>query len=739
MKTEPSRSPVLYNNNEGSPSPGLAPLYGATYQVLPEPEPLQAAPVPLAHYLWILRRNAWRLLGFISVCVIGTLLISLRLTPIYEATATVDIDRQSPPGIIGQEATRTALNDADQFLATQVKLIQSDSVLRPVASKYHLREAEAASKDKPPTAADEDAPVVLKKLKVTRPPNTYLLLISYRSPDAKLASDVANGVARSYIEHTFNLRFKASSSLSEFMEKQIEELRAKMERSTAALAQFERELNVINPEEKTSILSARLLQLNTEYTNAQADRVRKEAASNSLRTGTLEAAQSSSQGESLRKLAEHLAEAQEKFAQVQAQYGANHPEYKKAATQVAAIQSQLEKTRSNISQRVGVEYREAVNREQMLQKAVSETKAEFDRLNARSFQYQQLKREAESDKKLYDEIATKIKEAGINANFQNSSIRLADLARAAVKPVFPNIPLNLVLAFLFSSLLGVGAAVLADVLDNTVRDPEETARALNTQVVGTLPSVKAWRKRLTPIATTDGDSNALVALDNADNSIAGFAESIRTLRNSILLSDFDHRLKSILVTSASPSEGKSTTAAYLAMSHAQQGKKTLLIDGDLRRPSIHKRFDLPDDTGLSNILLGEMKWRDAVLPIPGVKNLDVIPAGPTSRRAADIVGSSLADLVDEMSREYDLIILDAPPLLGFAESLQMCTGVGGVIIVARAGETSRSALSSVVSTLGRLRANIIGLVLNEVTNDSRQGYYYSYYAYHSKYYKQVGA
>lgn len=735
MRPEPtnSRSPVLYSEPaQGTPSPGLAPLYGATYQVLPELEPPQAAPVPLAHYLWILRRNAWRLLSFIGICVVATLLVSLRLTPIYESTATVDIDRQSPPGIIGQEATRTALNDADQFLATQVKLVQSDSVLRPVAQKYRLREVEAA-KGKQPTAADEDAPVVLKKLKVTRPPNTYLLLISYRSPDPKLAANVANGVARSYIEHTFDLRFKASSSLSEFMEKQIEELKAKMERSTSALAQFERELNVINPEEKTSILSARLLQLNTEYTNAQADRVRKEAASNSLRTGTLEAAQSSSQGESLRKLAEHLAEAQEKFAQVQAQYGANHPEYKKAATQVAAIQNQLEHTRSNISQRVGVEYREAVNREQMLQKAVADTKAEFDRLNARSFQYQQLKRDADADKKLYEEIATKIKEAGINANFQNSSIRLADLARAAVKPVFPNIPLNLVLAFLFSSLLGVGAAVLADVLDNTVRDPEETARALNTQVVGTLPSVKAWRKRLTPITANGDASNALVTLDNADNSIAGFAESIRTLRNSILLSDFDRRLKSILVTSASPAEGKSTTAAYLALSHAQQGKKTLLIDGDLRRPSIHKRFDLPDDTGLSNILLGETTWRDAVLPIPGVKNLDVIAAGPTSRRAADIVGSSISDLVDEMAREYDLVILDAPPLLGFAESLQMCTGVDGVLIVARAGETNRRSLASVTATLARLRANVIGLVLNEVRQGSQGGYYYyNYYSYMNK-------
>jgi capsular exopolysaccharide synthesis family protein len=712
------------------------PIAATTYTATPEPE-AGPATVPLAHYLWILRRRGWQLASFVGVCVAATLLISLRLTPVYEATAIVDIDRQTPPGIIGQDATRTEVNDADQFIATQVKLIQSDSVLRPIVDKYRLREVEEITVDKNVRRVDaEDAPVVLKKLKISRPPNTYLLLISYRSTDPKLSANVANGIAHSYIEHTFNLRFKASASLSEFMEKQIDELKAKMERSTDALAQFERELNVINPEEKTSIVSARLLQLNEEYTNAQTDRVRKEAAARSQTSGSLEAAQSSTQGESLRRLAEHLTEAQEKFAQVQSQFGVNHPEYRKSATQVAAIERALEETRLNISKRVGVEHREAIAREQMLAKALAETKAEFDRLNAKSFQYQQLKREADSDKKLYEELVTKIKEAGINANFQNSSISMADPARAPVKPVFPKVGLNLILAFLFSTFSGIAAAVLLDLLDNSVRDPDELSRSLNTAVIGTLPSVKAWRKSLGPISVA-GSSNALAKLESGEHEPAeGFAESIRTLRNSILLADFDRRLKSVLVTSANPSEGKSTTAAYLAISHAQQGKKTLLIDGDLRRPSIHRRFDLPSGSGLSNILLGETNWRDVVLPVPGTMNLEVIPAGPASRRAADIVGASIGDLLEEISREYDLVILDAPPLLGFAEPLQMATGVDGVLIVARAGETNRKSLASVVSTLTRLRANVIGMVLNEVRKGTHDGYYYGYYGYYAKYYRQ---
>ncbi len=683
--------------------------------------------VPLSHYLWILRRHRWQISGFIAACVLATLIISVRLTPIYEATATIDIDRQSPSGIIGQEADRATANDADQFLATQIKLLQSDSVLRPVVEKYNLLRHEGTLTTHEPVqaAARENAPIRLKKLKVSRPPNTYLLLVSYRSPDAKLASDTANAIAESYIQHTFNLRYKASSSLSNFMEKQIEELKAKMESSTAALAQFEKELDVINPEEKTSIMSSRLLQLNTAYTNAQADRLHKEAASKSLSSGSMESALASPQGESLRKLLESYNDALQKFATVRGQYGANHPEYKKAEGQVAELQRLLDKTRQNIQQRVDVEYAEARNREQMFLSAVSETKAEFDRLNARSFEYQQLKREAEGDKKLYDELVRRIKEASINASFQNSSIRLADAARPAVKPVFPNIPLNVSLALLFATLLAVAAAVLVDVLDNTVRDPEEVTRELHTPVVGTLPSVKNWRRRL-------GNTVSLPTMQVTEDAVSSFSESVRTLRNNILLADFDRRIRTILVTSASPAEGKTTIAAHLALAHAEQGKKTLLVDGDLRRPSVHRKFGFKPSAGLSSVLLGEVEWRQLLVKIESVPELDILPAGPPSRRASDLVGSGMQDLLDEMAQDYDLVIIDAPPLLGFAEPLQMATCADGVLIVARAGETNRKSIGSVVTSLRRLNVNVVGLVMNEVKRDQSDSYYY--YGYYGKYY-----
>jgi capsular exopolysaccharide synthesis family protein len=706
-----------------------------------EPEP---STVPLAHYLWILRRQRWKILGFVFGCVAATVIVSSRLTPVYESTVTVDVDRQMPSAVVGQDATRMPSNDADQFLATQMKLIQSDSVLRPVAEQYHLLDPEvpgpqnAASENiSKRSRAAEDAPVTLRKLKVTRPPNTYLLLISYRSPDPRLAADVANGVARSYVEHTYNIQFHSAAALATFMEKQLEELKAKMEHSSAAVAQFERELNVINPEAKTSILSARLLQLNTEYTNAQTDRVRKEAAFSSVQSGSLEAAQVSTQGENLKTLSQKLDDARQKFADVQTHYGANHPEYRKAAVQVEEIERQLRDARQNAAQRVEVEYHEAVSREAMLQKAVSETKAEFDRVNANGFQYQALRREADADKTLYEELVRKIKEAGINASFQNSSIRIADPARPGDRPVFPNVKLNALAAFLLSALLGIGAAIMGDVLDKSIRDPEQIASLFKTEVMGSLPQVKSWRHRLSQALTNQAGTTALIRPDGSEPidrklGVTGFEEAVRTLRNSILLGTFDRRLRSLMVTSAAPAEGKTTAAVHLAIAHAQQKHKTLLIDCDLRRPGVHGKLGIKSESGLAHVLQNGMQWRGKLVKLPELPDLDILLAGSSNRCAADLIGTNLPRLLEEAIPDYDLIIIDSPPILGFPEPLQMAAAVDGVVLVALAGQTNRNAVGSALTTLQRVRANVVGLVLNEVTKDMSDSYHY-YYGYYGKY------
>jgi capsular exopolysaccharide synthesis family protein len=699
-----------------------------------EPE---APSVPLSHYLWVLRRHLWKIVAFVAACVLATAVISARLQPIYESIATVDIDRQAPSDVVGEGSTRSVelTDDADQFLATQIRLIQSDSVLRPVAEQFHLLDREGQLKKVSPEKAQRtaQAPVSLGGLKVTRPPNTYLLLISYSSPDPRLAADVANAIANSYLAHTYDIRIRSSATLSSFMEKQLDELKAKMEKSGLALAQFEKDLDVINPEEKTNILSARLLQLNTEYTVAQGERVSKEAAWNAMKSGSLEAAQVSAQGQALVKLNETLDAARQRFALVKSTYGPTHPEYRKAASEVAEVEKQIDTTRANIASRIEVEYREALNREQMLEKAVGETKADWDRINSRSFEYQQLKREADADKSLYDELIKKIREADINAGFQNNNIRIADVARPPLSQVSPNKKLNVMLAFLFSTLLAVGAALLHDTLDTTLRDPKEASRFLGTDVIATMPIDRLSAEfQKSELGAAEGAVAKLVKSGNRKGyytATSEFEEAVRTLRNTILLSDFEGRLRSIVITSAIPGEGKTTIAAHLAIANAYRGKRTLLVDGDLRRPSLHARFGLNPREGLSNVLTGELAWRDVILPVEDKPNLSLLPAGPGSHRAADLIGPRLSTLLDEFGKEYDLVILDSPPLLGFAECLQMASAADGVLIVSRAGSTRRKDVAEVVSVLSRLRANIVGVVLNQVThNMSPDGY--SYYGYH---------
>jgi len=719
-RNDADRLPAVVEMGRAATPFYLAPPYQAT------DEEAEESKLPLSQYFWILKRHRWRIGGFVAAIMLATLVISARLTPIYESTATVDIDRQSPSGVVGEDAARSALNDSDQFMATQIKLVESDSVLRPVDQQFELRKLEGQSAALSPRG--EAAPVTLKQLKVTRPPNTYLMQIAYRSANPQLAADAANAITQSYLEHSYEIRLRSSAAVASFMERQIEELKAKMERSSQALSGFERELNVINPEEKTNILSARLLQLNTEYTNAQTERLKQEAGFQSVSGGSFDAALAAPQGEALRKLADHRNEAAELFAEVKSHYGANHPEYRKAQAQLNQVEAAIEATRQQIRDRVEIGYREAQRREAMLGDAVTAAKAEFDRMNARSFEYQAVKREADADKNLYEELVRKIREAGINAGFQNGSIRIADAARPALKPVFPNQVLNVLLAFLLSSLVAVGCAVLSDLLDKTVRDPEQVARTLHTEVIGSLPLMKD-RRSGSLAALKDGGGGAA----RKEQDLSGFGESVRTLRNSILLGNFDRHYRSLLVTSAAPGDGKTTTAANLAAAHAEQGKRTLLIDGDLRRPSVHRNFNLPSVVGLSNALLGEISWREALIQTETLPHLYILPAGPPSRRASDLVGRGLTELLEEAASEYDLVILDAPPLLGFAEPLQMATAVDGVLVVARAGRTSRKAVASVLATLTRLRAKVVGLVLNEVHKELSDSYYY--YGYYRSYYR----
>ena len=214
-----------------------------------------------------------------------------------------------------------------------------------------------------------------------------------------------------------------------------------------------------------------------------------------------------------------------------------------------------------------------------------------------------------------------------------------------------------------------------------------------------------------------------------------YEQAVQTLRNSVLLADFDRRLRSVMVTSAAPFEGKSTVASHFAIANAKAGHKTLLIDGDLRRPSLQKVMDLESEKGLADVLSGNTSWKSALVQKSGVANLDILLAGSASVRGPELIGPLLDQLIEEASKSYDLVVLDSPPVHGFPEPLRMATAVDGVIIIALAGRTNRKALAATVAVLARLRAHILGVVLNQVNMNSTESGYYAYYQ--TKYYSKT--
>ncbi len=710
--TQQSESPALIDRQQFTAPPA-------------EEEPVSEL---FSHYLWVIWHQAWKIALFVLAATALAYFVSKRITPVYESTASIDIDRHSPTGVVGQASQQAASGDSEQFIATQVRLIESASVLRPVASQFHLS-GDRITTDTSSSPQSKGASTI-PGLKVAHVPGTYIILVTYRSSNPENSAAVANAVAESYIRHNYEMRANSTSGISRFMGKQIEELRAKMDSSNAAVVNYGQQLNFVNPEEKTNVLTSRLLQSNTEYMNAQNERVKREAAFNAVRAGSLEAAQTSAQGENTRKLADKLEEAQQKFTQIQAIYGKRHPQYISAQTDVSLLKQALGNSNTNTLKRVQSEYDEALGRERMLKRSVDDLKDQVDAQSMRTSHYQSKQREADSDRRLYEELMQRIKEAGINAGFDNNSIRIADPAQPAYAAVSPNLRNNVLVALLLSLFFSIGAAILTDVMDTTVHDPNVISRLLHTEVIGMLPLVRDWKGKHSGTGVPFSGSSK-------SGSVSEFEEALRSLRNSILLSGSGEQPRSLLFTSAAPDEGKTTTAVHMALAHAIQGKRTLLIDADLRRPGTQQMLGYTANSGLAGIIANGGAWQGALVQLPEFPGLDILPAGEASASAAALVERVVPGIIREARDQYDLVVIDAPPMLGFSEPLQIAAVVDRVVIVARVGQTNRNSIAVMLSTLKRLRARVSGVVLNGVTREISDRY--TYHGTYGAYQKHYGA
>jgi polysaccharide biosynthesis transport protein len=684
---------------------------------------------PLTFYTQIVRRH-WVTIGLVSTALTALVVLACALAPpIHVGSATIAVDRQATPETIGDD--RLLTTGDDQFMATQQSLLVADTILRPVAERYDLLRREhqlrhfwfwhyTAEKER----AIRNAPIQLKHLKIERTPNTYLITISYRDREPQVAADVANAIADSYLRNIFETRIKEAGRLTSSMEQQLIDLKEKMQSTHDALMAYQRDLGTADPEQKTSVLVAKLQALNTENSAAEADRIAKEAIYREAKQGSLPEVEVSAQSTDLTKDVEKLQVAKANLAMVGATYGNEHPEYQKAAAQVDEARAALDESRKNVASRIGVDYRQTVIRERMLSTAVAETKQEVDDLTAQSFDYLQLKHEADTAERVYEDLFAKIKQSGINSELQNNIIRLADSARPTANPIFPNWPLIVGLSLAFFTLAGAIYVVSAELTDVTARESEAVEDALGVPVVCALPRLSDLRLRL----ALGSDAIRLVG-DRPSLQDGFFDEGVRHLRGYLMLSVQTSMPRSVLFTSALPGEGKSTLALSLAMVNAEQGRRTLLIDADLRQPAIERLVRLDPDAGLAEVLAQRTHWRSAIRPVSARPNLFVLGSGMPLPLALAQIGPQMREILAQATKEFDLVILDSPPLLGCAETLELAAAAEVTVLAVRSGHTPLKVLGATIETLRRVNAPIAGIVLNEsaIATDPTYKAYARYY------------
>jgi len=722
------------------PDPGDSPEQVPYYTVQ---GPAEETAVPLNHYLWVLKRHKWRILGFVFLVVSAVLVYSLQQTPVFESTAILEIDNQAQLFEIGGGGLRFETRNWEMVVESQIQMMDSAEIAREVIRDLQLQRhpdfnpalrsraggTSAAAASASPSAVEEVQPA-LPGLRVRRRPDTYLLEVRYLSSNPELAAAIANAAARTVVQQGYLSKYQNSAELTKWLNRQLEEIKARLEGSQLKLRSFEREHNVVNPEDRTNILNQQLQTLQEELTRSQTERLKKQSEFQAASAGDLETLSISDQGEPLLRLVERTEGLEQQLADAGAQYGPNHPSYKRLEAQLTRARQSLEAAKKKVLGRLEADYKQAQSRENLLTQAVLAAKGEVDRLGIWTAEYSILKRDVDSQTKLYDELLKKVNEASINASIKATNMRLASLATPPTTPVSPILHLNVLLALLLSITIAVGAALGADYLDRTLRSGEQVEQWLAVPVLANLPRVLGKQAPAALLTGTapDAGSRALT------HSAAPFLEALSMLRTSLLLSGPAGELRMVLVASAAPAEGKSTVASGLAVALAQQaenGARVLLVDSDLRRPNVHNIFGLSNRLGLSTVLEGQSALAESIQQSQ-MPNLQVLPAGPSPRYSSELLTMHMAKLIEELRPLYRYVVIDSAPLLVCADTTILSTMADGVVMVARAGETPRDAVSAALRQLRRVRANVLGLVLNQVRLPDLQGYgrYYGKY-YHT--------
>ncbi len=718
---------------------------------------------PLRDYLRILIKRRWVVIGTLALIVGAVAIATLRTTPVYEAVGSIAINKSDPTLINFKDSETGGLDYYDPSdLDTEARILRSDLLALQVIRQLkldRLPEFGGNGKTSPsalPLATDtlgDNAPKISQalatfkgNLRVAVVPNTRFIDFFYRSPDRELAARVVNTLASTYVEQNFKTRFESTMQASDWLSKQLVDLEMKVETSQEKLVQYQKEHGILGTDEKQNITTEKLDTLNKELTAAESTRMEKESLSRLVESGNPDsvaaaasnlqtsAGGSASSANRLEKLREQQAELKIQAAQLSTQFGPAYPKVAQLNGQLKEIDVQIQLEMRKIVAHLRSDYQAALEQENMLGAALEKQKKEANELNESAIEYSLLKRDVDSNRTLYEGLLEKLKEAGVTAGLRSNSFRVVDVARVPNSPAEPNLPRNLAFALALGLSTGVGLAFLLEGIDNTIRTPEQAHAISGLPSLGIIPmgSRAALDSRLRRNQLAIASSKEAVELITQVRPQSQMAESYRALRTSLLLTSVGAPPKVILVTSALPQEGKTTTSINIAIVLAQKGSRVLLIDADLRRPSIHKTLGMGPGPGLSNVLTGNIELREAILETTVWPQLFVLPAGTPPPNPAELLASAaMKDILACLQEQYDHIVIDTPPTLSVTDAVVVSAQAEAVVLVVRSGQTTKQALRRAKELLSNVNARISGVLLNAV--DLRSPDYYYYYEYQGKY------
>ena len=706
---------------------------------------------PILHYWQILRKWKWAALATFAIVFALSVISTLNATRLYQATSKVAIFPETPNVLGFKDDNENSSPDYefDVTLETQAEILRSDALAMKVIETMHLDQDPKFTGATRPQAEDSIRVSSMQPdpakaagllgafrggLSVRMIPSSRIVQISYTHPDPRLATEIVNALVRTFIEENFKTKYESVTQTSAWLSTELADLQLKVQTSEEKLVRYQKDHSILGVDEKQNIVTAKLNELNNELTAAQTDRIQKES---NYRLAVVEDsvafAKTSREGTSgmLEKLREKEADLNTQYAQATTQFGSGYPKVVELNNQLKQVRTEIAAEETRMQHGIRDEYMAALQRENLLTTAFEQQKQEANQLNESAIEYSVLKRDAESNRQLYQDLLQRLKEAGVSAGLRSSNIRVVDIARTPTQPIAPNVPRNIEVGLLLGLACGIGLAFVLESLDTSVRNMEEISEISALPALGTIPlqlsSNSSLRKRLKTLSaeTETSKSPSLVTYARPKSEAA---EAYRALRTSILLSSFGAPPKVILVTSAMPQEGKTTISANSALVLAQRGSRVLLIDADLRRPGIDKLFGIRSRGGLSTLISGVDKIEDVVVPFTQVPNLWILPAGPIPPQPVELLGSTvMKDHITRWRDEFDHIIIDTPPCLSVTDAVVLSPEADRIILVARAGKTTKLALRRACELLLHVNARVMGIVLNALDLRSGGGYYYYNY------------